>query len=135
MQYAKVRQLFLTHEHLSGHRLAVLVSRLPEEYRNDQQLAVYFARLYPDSFHSAVVARDVSKLNTLIAQREAVVVALEESYIAFDREKERPRKKTGCRSSVSSSVGGGGRGSVVDDCHYSVCTTNRWMPSIIMQTN
>jgi hypothetical protein len=44
----------------------VLVRNLPKELQSDEALTEYFQTLYPDTFHSAIMVRDIGKLEAKV---------------------------------------------------------------------
>ncbi|KAG9304947.1 hypothetical protein G9A89_003116 [Geosiphon pyriformis] len=63
----------------------IMVSRIPEELRSEEQLKAHFEALGVGSIESARLVREMGKLNRKIARRENALLALEKAHIQLAR--------------------------------------------------
>ena len=87
------------HEHFSqllqeDKGRTLLVEYIPHNTRTDVALKQYFSRLYPRSFDSIYLPKDLTKLARMIQRREAALIALERSWAEWIATGRRPTVST-----------------------------------------
>ena len=89
----------------SAHRCWVLVTDIPEELADEERLHAYFTNLYPASFVCVNQARDTSKLDRVLAERDRVLQRLECLLHAERRAQCRPQHRRFNNSPLGDKLG------------------------------
>ena len=82
--YTKLRHRFMASN--AVHLRAILVERIPREFRSNARLGAYFSSMYPGMVQKVVLTQDLSPLEKLLARRRGLVTRLERSIAAGQQE-------------------------------------------------
>jgi hypothetical protein len=103
--YFKNRSFFLARGDIDSptdFRYAICVEQVPETYRSDKALEVYFERLFPNQVREATICLQAANLEKLIAERYAAILKLEaaEAFTIVKPLKPQPTVKVGATMGV-----------------------------------